>query len=309
MRSLIALIIVFAWRTAAAEWHVAKQIGAGSMPWGVIATADHVFVAHVGYKDRDNIWRYDAATLRVEKKSRFAGHGVELALTNDGKTLYVGNSRKDHVVALDPISLAVLRVHPTDRGPKNVHLSPDNKTLFAGNYHTNTVTAIALDGGSTKHIKVGMGPRGLAMTPNGKKLYVASLLGSSVSVVDAATLTVIKTLRGCRGASHAAITNDAKLVLVTCRGSRQVQVIDAATDEVVRMIEVGKAPNAIAVTATDALMTNEHDHTVSVIALATWRVTTFAVPVKRPVGIAIAPDGKRAFVTARGSTKLVVLEP
>ena len=86
-------------------------------------------------------------------------------------------------------------------------------------------------------------------------------------------------------------------------------MIDTAKLEPTRLVEVGKGPNPIAIAPDGKLAAvgNEFANSVSLIDLATWQVTTLPVPLKRPVGIAFTPDGKRIFVTGRGTTKLVVL--
>ena len=48
----------------------------------------------------------------------------------------------------------------------------------------------------TATIPVGSAPWGVAITPNGSRAYVANELGSSVSVIDTATNTVIATHEG-----------------------------------------------------------------------------------------------------------------
>jgi YVTN family beta-propeller protein len=61
----------------------------------------------------------------------------------------------------------------------------------------------------SKHIVVGTEPYGLALTPNGKKLYVSNSRSDSVSVIDTTTDTVIKTIFGVGPEPRGlAITND-----------------------------------------------------------------------------------------------------
>ncbi len=301
MRALVILAMLAA--PAHAEWRVETTWKAGSMPWGVIATDGAVLVGHVGYRDRDNVWRYDLAG-RVRARARFPGHVVELARGTDG-TLYAGNSRVDRVMALDPVTLAVRRSYRTGSGPKD--LCVDDTRIYAGNFNTNTVSAIDLATGKEQRITVGAGPRGLDRVRD--KLYVASLRASTVSVIDTRSLAVTATIRGCKGAAHTAVTPDGALLLVTCYGARHVQVIDTATDRAVRMIEVGAGPNPIALTpdGTQALVANEFADSLSTIDLATWSVATMPLPIDRPVGVTVAPDGKRAYATGRGSTRIGVL--
>src|SRR5262249_8256605 len=60
-----------------------------------------------------------------------------------------------------------------------------------------------------KHIGVGTEPYGLALTPNGTKLYVSNARSNTVSVIDTTTDTVIKTIFGVGPEPRGiAITND-----------------------------------------------------------------------------------------------------
>ncbi|HSK04337.1 MAG TPA: YncE family protein [Kofleriaceae bacterium] len=315
-RWLLALCLLAASQAAAdrprpaARWRVVETLPAGSMPWGVIARDGSVYVAHVGYAGRDNVFRYDARKA-IAARARFPGHAVELALSRDGKTLYAGNSRKDLVMALDAATLAVKKTYATGSGPKDLCLSPDERTIYAGNFNTSTISVLPAGGGPARLISVGDGPRGLDTSADGKKLYVASLRAGTVSVIDTTSLRVQKTIPGCRGAAHTALTPDGKRLLVTCYGAKHVQVIDTATDEPLRLIEVERGPNPIAVTPDGrfALVGNEFASSLSTIDLTTWEVTTMAVPIDRPTGLFVDPTGRRAYLTGRGTPKLLVLEP
>lgn len=299
MRALAILALLMA-TPSYADWRVETTWKSGSMPWGVLATTDAIYVGHVGYRDHDNVWKYDRDG-RVLARAQFPGHVVELARGSD-RTLYAGNSRVDRVMALDPDTLAVRTSFRTGSGPKDLCVGASR--LYAGNFNTNTVSAIDLATGKEQRIVVGAGPRGLDLV--GDRLYVASLRASTVSVIDTKSLAVTSTIRGCKGAAHTAPAG--KLLLVTCYGARHVQVIDTATDRAVRMIEVGAGPNPIAITpdGTQALVGNEFADSLSVIDLATWQVSTLPLPIDRPVGVIVAPDGK-AYVTGRGSTRIVIL--
>ena len=101
---------------------------------------------------------------------------------------------------------------------------------------TNTVIAT---------IPVGIGPRGVAVTPDGSKVYVtdSSRLGH-VSVIDTATNTVIATIPVGIGPRGVAVTPDGRKVYVANSGSNNVFVIDTASNLVLAVVSVGIQPVA-----------------------------------------------------------------
>ena len=61
---------------------------------------------------------------------------------------------------------------------------------------------------AAKHITVGTEPYGLALTPNGTKLYVSNARSNTISVIDTASDTVTKTITVNAEPRGLAITND-----------------------------------------------------------------------------------------------------
>ena len=109
---------------------------------------------------------------------------------------------------------------------------------------TNTVIAT---------IPVGIGPRGVAVTPDGSKVYVTNVQlpnPSVVSVIATATNTVIATIPLGGESNGVAVTPDGRKVYVANSGSNNVFVIDTATNAVIGSpIPVGLFPFGVAVGA------------------------------------------------------------
>lgn len=82
----------------------------------------------------------------------------------------------------------------TGRSPSSVVIAADSKTAFVANRADGTVVRVTgIDGGTPAvegMVQVGAEPVGLALSPTGKKLFVAELAESRVSVIDTETLTV-----------------------------------------------------------------------------------------------------------------------
>ena len=300
--ALLALVVL--------DWQVVARADTGSMPWGVTVSADgdDVYVTHVGEKDHDNVRRYEAATLEEEARAKFRGHAVESALA--GTTLYVTNSRRHVLLALDAGTLAVTARHRTGKIPKDFRLAADGSRAYVADYGAGTLSAIELPSGERMSVRVGKRPRGVAIATDGATVYVTNMGSGTVSVVDAATLEVTATWKACRSPRHAVPASDGRL-LVSCYGGRDVVVLDTATGERTKTIRVGRKPKTIALSPDGAVaaVANERGDSVTFIDLATYATETVALDADQPCGLAFAPDGGRLYVTARGSDELLVLEP
>ncbi len=146
-------------------------------------------------------------------------------------------------------------------------------------------------------VPVGTFPQGVAVTPDGKHVYVANFNSNNVSVIETATNTVVATIALPVGTFpiNVAVTPDGKHAYVV---GNTVLVIRTATNTVVASIPVGPSPFGVAFTpdGTHAYVTNMGSTTVSVIATATKTVVA-TVPVgNEPFGVAVTPDGKHVYV-------------
>jgi YVTN family beta-propeller protein len=184
----------------------------------------------------------------------------------------------------------------------NYGLHGEGSTVSVIDTATNTVVAT---------VTVGSGPIGVAVTPDGKQVYVTnqgSGHSNTVSVIDAATNTVVATVTVGNAPNAVAVTPDGAHAYVTDdSGSApgHVSVIDTATNTVSAGVTVGTAPFDVAVTpdGAHAYVTNEGSGTVSVIDTATNTVGSTVTVGGLPFHVAISPNGKHVYVT-QGYTTL-----
>ncbi|WP_426508757.1 PKD domain-containing protein [Dactylosporangium sp. McL0621] len=147
--------------------------------------------------------------------------------------------------------------------------------------------------------------RGLAVTPDGGRIYAATTVGE-VTVIDLANLSGYTTVAVGGNASDVAVTPDGKRVYVAVEGADdgtagRVAVIDVASGAVTTTVTVGRKPTAIAIAPDGrrAYVTNLAAGTVSVIDTATNTVAATITAGAEPVDVAVTPDGRRAYVTNR----------
>ncbi|HSL85117.1 MAG TPA: cytochrome D1 domain-containing protein [Thermoanaerobaculia bacterium] len=167
-----------------------------------------------------------------------------------------------------------------------VAVTPDGARAFVANIGSGTVTAIDLEAGKKLgDVATGEGAEGVAVGTDGKRVWVTNRAADTVSAVDAQSLEVVATVTPGSFPIRAEVTPDGKWVLVSNARSGTISVIDAATAEVARTIELD-------VEARDG----------------EGRLLQFGEGSPVPIGIEIAPDGKRAWVAAANADAVAVLD-
>jgi YVTN family beta-propeller protein len=176
--------------------------------------------------------------------------------------------------------------------------------VYVVNVGSNDVSVIdATTNGVVATIPVAQQPNGIAVTPDGQRVYVSSFLTDSVAVIDAATRAVVGSIPVGVEPVGVAVSPDGARIYVANRGSNSVSVIDRATDVVVATVDDGVGPgsNGIALTpdGTRAYVNNAFSRqpgTLSVIDTDTAMVVAGIEVAPNPKRVAIAPDGRTAYV-------------
>jgi YVTN family beta-propeller protein len=155
-------------------------------------------------------------------------------------------------------------------------------------------------------ITVGENPHGIAVTPDGKKLYVTNSDDNTVSEIDATTNTVIDTVGVGKYPFGVVVTPDGKKIYVASNVGGTVSVINIATDTVESTLNVGSGLGvAIASDGAKVYIANEQSGTISIIDTATDTVSAKVKVEGGPYNVAVTPDGTKAYV-ANGVNVCVV---
>jgi YVTN family beta-propeller protein/autotransporter-associated beta strand protein len=178
--------------------------------------------------------------------------------------------------------------------------NPASNKVFVIDTATNTVAG--------SPISTGVMPIGVAVTPDGRYVYIANNGSSTVSVIDTVTDKVVGSVSVPAGPIGVAVTPDGKYAFVTSSvfftfTGNTVSVINTATNTLVAPpITVGSGPIGVAFTPDGkfSYVANFNDGTASVINTATRTVVVPSIPLGSPtgspVGVAATPDGKFVYV-------------
>lgn len=155
---------------------------------GVAVGPDNsVYVANYS---NDTIYKLDSVTKQVIASGVCGHHPYALAISPDGGTLAVSNWGDASVSLMDSGSLAQRSKISVANHPNSLAWSKDGR-LFAANAGDNSVSVIKGDAVSetvktsfTPQDPTGSTPDALAVSSDGKRLYVANADNNDVAVID-----------------------------------------------------------------------------------------------------------------------------
>lgn len=143
------------------------------------------------------------------------------------------------------------------------------------------------------------------------KTYVGLFGDNAVGVLDPGAHRVVRTIPIPTGPEGLIMAPDGLRVYVSSQGASAVSVISTRTDRVVSTIDVGQSPHGLALTGGGRTLLAAVFGADQVVMIDTIRNLIVArFPVEKPHNIAIAPDGRTAYVASQqpGATALVVLD-
>ncbi len=203
-----------------------------------------------------------------------------VAVTHDGKEVWVVAANEIDVIdtATNTVASTFALNNPGLIFPNSVVFGPLDFRAYVVNDFYNAQgngTVSVIDRYShalLATIVVGEGPRCIAISPNGKRVYVTNGEDGTVSVIDTTTLTVVTTIPNFIGTAYGlAVTPDGKYVYAM-GSTLGIVVIDTATNNITTTISPTLIPGYI------------------------------------PCNVAITPNGKFAYVTACGANSVVVVD-
>ena len=193
-------------------------------------------------------------------------------------------------------------------------LNPDGTKLFASCWSHGYVSVVdTATGELLGNVKVGTQPRGMAVSPDGTKLYVGNHGSHDLHEVDIETLAVLRqhNLVARSFPRHMLINRAGDRLYVSSIGKRAIYVVSTETLQIVDRIGVGECPKSIVFSPDEKWIyaADYCSHEVSVVDVETLGARQVRIPdIDQPSGLAINADGTRLWVTGWSSAELVALE-
>src|SRR6185312_3129127 len=233
-----------------------------------------------------------------------------LAINAAGSLAYVA-AAPNTVSVVDLVTTSVIATIPVGANPSFPTFSGNEAFLYVGNNGSNSVSVIDTATNTVvTTLTVGPSPQGLATTPDGASVWVATGDGRMV-VIDTATNTIATSfpLTFFNQLLGIAFTPDGAFAYVSNSTAGNCLVVDTATHAVVATIPTGGGPFDSAITPGGATVYQANQAgSVSVIDTATNTVVA-TVPVGGvATGIDVTPDGSFAYVSIASANQVAVID-
>jgi len=229
---------------------------------------------------------------KVQKAERltFSRHPVPagIAFSPDGNTAYVAFSRNNTVAVIDAKSRQIKRevavgmapfgvvaalkqIFVTNRGGRRPSsadtVAPSSGSMIAtdattGSSVSGTLSVISAEDFSTREVKVGLAPAGLALSRDQKLLAVANAHSDSISIIETASFNATEVKidtwpEGTLGSLPSAVVfaPDGRTIYVACGGNNAIAVVRAEADhwKLAGALPTGWFPSGIALDSDGAL--------------------------------------------------------
>ncbi len=239
------------------------------------------------------------ATLRVNG----APHGLAFATkTHQLWVSNVGGTNSWVFTATSAESSADFQGN-AQSGPGPVHFafSPDGQFAYVTDFAGSAVTVVnttALQVQNT--IPTPRGPHAIAISADGRMLFVACPIDGAFAFVDTASARVVAQVAFPAGAVPYGdvLSPDGRTVYVSDETFGRVYAIDVATHTVTDSVQIGARPALMAWIpgTTRFLVANNGSGTVSVVETRPFHVVATIATGGGPHGVAVTPDSRYALV-------------
>jgi serine/threonine-protein kinase len=247
---------------------VTATIPVGNSPRAIAVTRDgkRAYVANQG---SNSVSVIDLDEEEVLATIAVGSGPTAVAVTANGSRAYVANSDSADISVIDAAQTAVAKTIEVSDLPgdwvNGIAVTPDGAVVLVsvtGRISDDRVDVLNVETEQiVADIGVGEDPRGLAISADGRRAYVANNADSTVSVLDVANGSVT---------TNVPVGEDPLTITLSPNERR-------------------------------AYVTNASDGTFSTIDTATNHATSQTPAGSQPVGMAISPDGGRAYVADAGS--------
>jgi len=261
--------------------------GAASAPDG-----SHYYISNEAESTLDVV---DPKTLKVTRNIPLSGHPNNIAVSKDGKRVYVSIAVAPGAVdVIDTASLEKVKSIPVKGAVHNTYVTPDGKYAVAGSIPSKTITVIDTQTETpawSLTMDLGIRPMAFYTNPDGSTKWIfVQLTGfNGFAVVDFATRKEINRIKlpdlppgkapflvGGNESHGMAITSDGRTLIVNSRLNTAIYSYSLPDLRLLGSTDVGLSPDWVTLTpdGKKAYVANAGSNSVSVVDIKSMKEVT-----------------------------------
>ena len=242
----------------------------------------------------------------------------DMAVTRDGKYVYVTNGEDNTVSIISTASQRVVKVVPVDKYPGGLAVSPDGSFVYVGHFDADTLAVISTASQEVIEMAdVGDDLEGMmVISHDGATIYVSEFPGGGkIYIISVASKQIIGFI-DVNPSMDIAITPDGKELYIVNPSDEELVGISTATRQVMSSIPLGQDAHDfanLAISPNGDLVYVPVRNLVVVISIASKEVVQsitvggeslshFAL-----IGIAVAPDGKFVYLANSEENNVAII--
>jgi len=206
---------------------------------------------------------------------------------------------------------------------------PEERVYVSDEDGGNVIVISTTSNSVIARIPVGKRPRGLRVSPDGTRLFVA-LSGvpksgpgvndsqlppadpsaDGIGIVDLASLKLVRVIAAGRDPELFDVTSDGKRLWVSNEDTAEASLVDVDAGQVVRRVPVGKEPEGVGIHPGGKVVyvTNEADNSVSVLDIESGQSVAQVATGGRPRSVVFTGDGLHAFIACETTHALTIID-
>jgi YVTN family beta-propeller protein len=237
----------------------------------------------------------DRKTLKITRSIRLSGHPNNIAISKDGRRVYVSIAVAPGAVdVIDTASLEDVKSIPVKGAVHNTYVTPDGKYVVSGSIAGKTITVIDQKTETpvwSLPMDRGIRPMAFLTNPDGstKWIFVQRTGLNGFAVVDFATRKEINRIKlpdlppdkapflyGGSESHGMAVTSDRKTLVVNSRLNTAIYFYSLPDLKVLGSTEVGRSPDWVTLTpdGKTAYVANAASNSVSVVDIKSMKEIT-----------------------------------
>jgi PQQ-dependent catabolism-associated beta-propeller protein len=261
----------------------------------------------------------DGATGRIEGELATGPRPRGMALSPDGRMLYVAASNANRIEAWDVASRKRVRLYPSGSDPERFAISGDGAHMYVANEDHGAISFIDLrDGHLEREVRVGPEPEGVGVSPNGKLVVATSETANLAHFIDAQSGKLLDSVPVGSRPRFVLFLRRGQQAWVSSEQRGTISVFDATTRRIVHTVDltqsfdIDEPVQAIEMRATRderrVFVAMGRSNRVAEIDPATYKVVRWFPTGTRTWGIGLSPDETRLYAASGLSGTMTIID-